>query len=166
MVLNYHSSLLPASQGRVHVYVHLYQWYTCTMVRYVHVRTYYVMSQLLYTCTMLLPVYVHAYTETMVHVYSSTAVLPWSRECCSRRTARTRGTATSQSASTATRGSSTSAWCAPGLSAMSTRAVAPRRDWQRRPTPVKAAKCADQDNFIPFFLETGGCVNKSGPRLA
>jgi hypothetical protein len=38
---------------------------------------------------------------------------------------------------------------------MSTRAVAPRRDWQRRLAAeayatVKAAKYADQDNFIPF----------------
>ncbi len=38
------------------------------------------------------------------------------------------------------------------------RYVAPRRDWQRRP---KAAKYADQDNFIPFILETGGRVNKA-----
>jgi hypothetical protein len=63
---------------------------------------------------------------------------------------RTRG----GSASTATRGSSTSAWCALGPSATSTRAVAPRR--------VKAAKHTDQDNFIPFILETGGRVNKAG----
>ncbi len=26
---------------------------------------------------------------------------------------------------------------------------------------VKVAKYADQDNFIPFILETGGCVNKA-----
>ncbi len=26
---------------------------------------------------------------------------------------------------------------------------------------VKAAKYADQDNFIPFILETGGRVNKA-----
>ncbi len=60
-------------------------------------------------------------------------------------------------------GSSTSAWYAPGPSATSTRAVAPRRDWQRRPieyAAVKAAKYADQDNFRPFILETGG-VNKA-----
>jgi hypothetical protein len=43
--------------------------------------------------------------------------------------------------------------------------VVPRRDWRRRPTPVKAAKHADQDNFIPFILETGGRVNKAA-RLA
>ncbi len=29
------------------------------------------------------------------------------------------------------------------------------------PTTVKAAKYADQDNFIPLFLETGGRVNQA-----
>ncbi len=29
---------------------------------------------------------------------------------------------------------------------------------------VKAAKYADQDNFIPFILETGGRVNKAGTK--
>ncbi len=39
---------------------------------------------------------------------------------------------------------------------MSTRAVAPRRDWQ-----LRRGQDADQDNFIPFILETGGHVNKA-----
>jgi hypothetical protein len=41
---------------------------------------------------------------------------------------------------------------------MSTKAVAPRREAY---AAVKAASYADQDNFIPFILETGGRVNKA-----
>jgi hypothetical protein len=95
------------------------------------------------------------------------STVPMVEPCCSRRTARTRGAATSRSASTATRGSSTSTWCAPEPSAMSTRAVVP---WYHGTTSghaaeayaaVKVAKYADQDNLIPFILETGGRVNKA-----
>ncbi len=39
--------------------------------------------------------------------------------------------------------------------------MAPRWDWQRRYAAVKAAKYADQDNFIPYILKTGGRVNKA-----
>ncbi len=54
-------------------------------------------------------------------------------------------------------------WCT------TVRTMAPRYQWYRGTTPghaaeayaaVKAAKYADQDNFVPFILETGGRVNK------
>jgi hypothetical protein len=84
----------------------------------------------------------------------------WSRECC--RTARTRGAATSKSASTAIRGSSTSAWCAPRPSAMSTRGNGTTPGLAAEAyAAVRAAKYADQGNFIPFIMETGGRVNKA-----
>jgi hypothetical protein len=64
---------------------------------------------------------------------------------------------TSRSAITATRGSSSSALCALGPSAASNRAATPPTGWQRTYAAVKAAKEADQDNFIFFFIR----VNKA-----
>ncbi len=75
--------------------------------------------------------------------------LPWSRECCSRRTARTRGWRHQSQQARQHVGSSTStSGTTPGLAAEAYAAV-------------KAAKYADQDSLIPFILETGGRVNKA-----